>query len=302
MKVPFNHGLLIVFILTSSGCALTEKQREATNNFALASVEIGDFSSAEFNHFRTATIDMNVTNVAIRGEAKLLDDKDQPNLDEKLKPEAVILRVKSAHALSSYGQLLLSLVNETQETELKQASSNFVSSFKSVSHKNLTDGQLEVFGELVQKIGSIWVEAKKANAIKKIVPAATSDVDKLSDLLIADFSPAGLNIAQGFDATISNLVKDANLALKDKTIPFSDRLIAIKGLETAWAERDHLNNISNQAIITLKKFKAANAQLNKAILDDCLSTDDIKALGQEVNSLRTAVLALSSAKYSQQTY
>jgi len=296
MKIIHRICLLMLFVVTSAGCALTSTQREAASRLAQASSDIGDFSSNEFNHFRRATIDMNVTRIAIQRDAIILDDKDNLNLDESLKPDAVIERVKSAQALSSYGKLLLSLVNETQEAELKQASNNFVDSFKSVSKKNMTNSQLEGLGQLVQAIGSIVVEAKKADAVKAIVPAAAKDVEQLCDLLIKDFSAITLNVGQGFDATISDLIGKAALALKDTNTSYTDRLIASNGIKKAWEEREHLTNISNQAIETLKKLKAANSQLKQALEDDSLSVADIKTVGQEVNSLKTAVTALSSDK------
>lgn len=288
--------LLIVFIIASAGCALTSTQKEATSRFAQASADIGDFSATEFSHFRAATIDMNVTSIALRGKAKLLDANGEPNLDETLKPKAVIERVKSAQALSSYGRLLLSLVNDTQEEELKQASSHFVNSFKSVSKRNLTDAQLEGLGQFVQSIGTLWVEAKKAKAVKAIVPAASADVDNLCDLLINDFSPTALNIAQGFDATISNLVADASIALKDNSVSYTDRLIAIDGMRKAWDEREYLANISSQAVATLKQLKAANVQLKQSLENDNLSIADIQAVGQQANELRAAVTALTSGR------
>ena len=286
----FSSAMMIVFL---SGCALTSTQKEAASRFAQASADIGDFAATEFNHFRAATIDMNVTSIAIHGKAKLLNDKNEPNLDEALKPESVIERVKSAQALSSYGKLLLSLVTETREAELKQASNNFVNSFKSVSGKKLSDAQYEGLGQLVHAIGSFWVEAKKAEAVKSIVKNAGPDIDKLCDLLIEDFDKVGLHSAQGFDATISNLRADADIALA-KSTSYTDRLIAINGFKQAFVEREHLNHISKTAIASLTKLKAANVQLKQAIESNNLSIDDIKAVGQEMNNLRSAINALRS--------
>ncbi len=295
MKNLYRISTSVLLIITLSGCALTSTQKEAASSFALASASIGDFSATEFNHFRTATIDMNVTSVAIHGNAKLLNAKDEPNLDEALKPERVIERVKAAQALSSYGKLLLSLVTETQEAELKQASNNFVDSFKSASNKKLkiSDAQLEGLGQLVQAIGSLWVEKEKADAVKEIVHHAGSSVDELCSQLIDDFNATGLQSAQGFDATISNLIVDADMALKAKGTSYTNRLIAINGMKQAWGEREHLTNISSQAITTLEKLKTANEQLIQAIENDSLSIDDIKALGKEVSNLRSAINALS---------
>ena len=293
MKILYRNFLFaLLIIIALSGCALTSTQKEAADSFAQASANIGDFAAIEFNHFRTATIDMNATSIALRGRASLLNSKDEPNLDEALKPMPVIERVKSAQALSSYGKLLLSLVTETQETELKQASNNFVNSFKSVSKKNLSDAQLEGLGQLVQAIGSFWVEAKKADAVKAIVHHAKPDVDKLCDLLINDFDVTAFNLATGFDATISMLEVDAISALKVNNTSYTDRLIAVNGLKQAWGEREHLSNVSKQAIKTLNKLKDANAQLLQAIENDSLSVDDIKAVGQEMSNLKSAINAL----------
>ncbi|PXX11388.1 hypothetical protein [Nitrosomonas ureae] len=286
----FSSVIIIIFL---SGCALTPTQKEAASRFAQASADIGDFAAAEFNHFRAATIDMNVTSIAIHGKAKLLNDKNEPNLDEALKSESVIERVKSAQALSSYGRLLMSLVTETQEAELKQASNNFVNSFKSVSGKKLSDAQYEALGQLVHAIGSFWVEAKRAEAVRSIVKNTGLDIEKLCDLLIEDFNKTGLQNAQGFDATITNLSADADIALA-KSASYTDRLIAINGFKQAFIERERLNHISKTAITTFIKLKAANAQLIQAIENNNLSIDDIKAVGQEMNNLRSAITALSN--------
>lgn len=304
MRILYRNILPILLVATLSGCALTSTQREATSRFAQASSDIGDFATTEFNHFRSATIDMNVTDIAIRGKKTLLEcevdpvtkkptGKCVPDLDEALKPSPTIERVKSAQALSSYGKLLLTLVTETQEAELKKASNNFVDSFKSASNIKMSDTQLEGLGQLVQAIGSFWVEAKKAKAVKQIVKDAGPYVDDLCDLLIDDFSLTTLQVGQGVDKTISNLVGDASIALKENDASYNDRLIAISGLKQAWEEREHLNNISNQAIATLTKLKAANTQLKMAIENDSLSIEDIKAVGKEVSNLKSAVTALS---------
>lgn len=293
MRILYRTILPILLVILSAGCALTSTQKEAASRFAQASSDIGDFATTEFNHFRSATIDMNAISVAIRGKATLLNADNEPDLDEALKPISTIERVRSAQALSSYGKLLLALVMEAQEAELKKASNNFVDSFKSVSGKSMSDTQLEGLGQLVQAIGSFLIEAKKAKAVKEIVRHASPDVDKLCSLLINDFDATGLNIGSGFDKTISNLIGDASMALKVENASYSDRLIAINGLKQAWIERERVNNISKQAIAALKKLKAANAQLIQAINNDSLSIDDIKAVGKEVSHLRSAITALS---------
>lgn len=55
-------------------------------------------------------------------------------------------------------------------------------------------------------------------------------------------------------------------------------------MKQAWGEREHLTNISSQAIVTLEKLKTANGQLIQTLENDSLSIDDIKALGKEVSN------------------
>lgn len=278
-----------LFAAALSGCALTSMQREAADRFAQASADIGDFAGTEFSHFRSATIDMNATSVVINGHAKV------DNLDGVFDPDRVIERMKAAQALSSYGKLLLALVNDTQEAELKQASNNFVNSFKSLDkdNKQLTDAQLEGLGQLVQAIGSVVVEAKKAKAVKAIVPAAANDVNRLCDLLSNDLSPDSGQLATGYSATITQLKQDADSFLEKPDKNSTDRLIAVGGRRKAQEEDEHLTQISNQAVNTLTALKAANMELVKALQEDKLSIEDIKTLGKEVNNLKVAVDALA---------
>jgi hypothetical protein len=274
---------LLFLALLASGCALSPDQREAAARFAMASRDVGEFAAREFTHLRTATIDMNVTSVAIGGTA------DKSNLDEALDVDRVVARVKAARALTSYGTLLWALVSETQEAELKRASDDFVDSVRSVSGHRIGDSQLQGLGQLVQRIGALWVEARKSEAVKRIVPAVAPDVDALCELLIADFSEDSLHVGQGFDATITRLRVDADIALADPSTRYADRLVAMRGQKQAEAASAHLHVISGQAVTTLQALKSANAELDKAIRDDSLSVAEIQAVGVQIKSLKTAL-------------
>jgi hypothetical protein len=273
----------LVPVALASGCALSSHQREATARFAVASRDVGDFAAREFTHMRAATIEMNVTNVAIGGTA------DKANLDEALDVDRVVARVKAARALTSYGALLWALVSETQEEELKRASDDFVDSVSSVSGHRIGDSQLQGLGQFVQRIGAIWVEARKAEAVKRIVPAVAPDVDALCDLLIADLSEASLHLGQGFDATITRLRVDADIALADPSTRYADRLVAMRGQKQAEEASARLRIVSSQAVTTLQSLKLANAELDKAIRDDSLSVAEIQAVGMQIKSLKTAL-------------
>lgn len=270
-----------------AGCGLTRTQQQAAIRLARASAGLGEFTATEFSGLREVTIEMNTLDVAINGKARLTD------LDESLNPADVSARIGAATALSSYGRLLLALVQDTQEAELKAASDDFVSSFNRVSGKTLRDDQLEALGTTVQNIGRLFVEHKKARAVKRIVKDAQADVDKICDLLISDFNRTGLRIGQGVDVTIKRLKADADVALATSGVDYRSRLVAVEAYKLADSADDRLNVLGIQAVNTLEALKSANRQLVRALENDKLSTADIKALGTQIKELADAAKALS---------
>ena len=284
-KLRVSLFLSLLFLL--SGCGLTGTQQQAAARFARASAGLGEFTAKEFSGLRELTIEMNTRDVVIDGEAKLT------NLDESLSPDAVSARISAATALSSYGQLLLSLVEETQGAELKAASDDFVGSFKRVSGKTLSDDQLEALGTLVQGIGGLLVEYKKAKAVKRIVKEAKPDVDKICDLLIADFNRTGLGVGQGVDVTITRLKADVDYALATPGVDHQRRLVAVEAFKLADDAKNRLNVLGSQAVKTLTTLKSANQQLASAMENDESSIADIQALGKQIKELADAARALS---------
>jgi hypothetical protein len=283
LRAALGVGMLLVL----SGCGLTGAQREATARFARATAGLGEYTAKEFAGLRGMTIEMNTYDIAIGGTANPND------LDESLNPDRIAARVAAATALSSYGQLLLSLVEETQEAELKAASDNFVSSFRNVSGKRLSDTQLDALGTLVQEVGGLLVERKKAIAVRRIVKDAKPDVDTVCDLLIQDFRRTGLAVAQGVDVTLKRLKGDAIVALATQGVDYRSRLVAAEAYRLSGDADGRLNVLGAQAAKTLTTLKAANAQLAAAMEDDRVSISDIRALGAQIKELADATRALT---------
>ncbi len=286
-----HHPLMLVVssVLALSACTLTTTQREAAGRFGNATSQIGSFVATELPQLRSTTIQMNQNSVAIRGMAKPKD------LDGAFDPDTVETRVAAAEALTSYGQLLSALVEDTQEDELRRASHNFTTSFQQASGNKLSDKQLDGLGEIVQAIGRWFVEHKKAQAVKAIVPTAKDSVDAICDNLIKDFSPDGLALGQGMKAAITRLKSDTDIALADPNASFGDRQIAIEGRHLADQADARLNLVGARAVSTLRALKQANAELAAAVKDGNRSINDIKALGGEIKGLANAVKALSEA-------
>ena len=235
---------------------------------------------------RQKTIELNVQDISIAGEAK------EKELDGAFHIEYVVHRIAAAEALTSYGKLLEALVEASTEAELKEASQNFVSSFKNVVDKKLTDDQYEALGTIVQKVGGWLVEFHKAKAIKEIVPAASSDVNTVCDLLINDFSKDKLNLANSLNDAQRQLRADADVALAE-TKDFSDRALAINAYRQAVEVDQHLEFVASNAITTLATLKTANQQMVNALASDSVSIEDIKKLGKEISDLANAAKTVS---------
>jgi hypothetical protein len=279
--------LFVSLLFSLSGCGLTGTQQQATARFARASAGLGEFTAKEFSGLREVTIAMNTRNIVINGEAEL------KNLDESLDPDVVSVRISAATALSSYGRLLLSLVEETQGEEIKAASDDFVDSFKRVSGKTLSDQQLEALGTVVQGIGRLFVEQRKATAVKRIVKEAQPDVDHICDLLIADFNRTGLRVGQGVDVTITRLKADAKIALSTPGVDHQRRMVAVEAFKLADDVNNRLSVLGTQAVKTLTTLKSANQQLVSAMENDESSIADIQTLGKQIKELADAARALS---------
>lgn len=269
-----------------SACGLTATQRDAAGQFAKASANLGSFASDEFPKLRNAVIEMNMKNVALGVTSKGKD------LDGPFDVTRTTTRVKAAEHLSKYGQLLQALVQETQEQELKDASDAFVSSASNIPGLTLNEKNAEAAGAIVQRIGGWFIELKKCRAVKKIVPDHQEDVDKIINLLIADFTVEGNNLASGVESVAMRLQGNAEPVWADPDASVSDRFFAIKGKRLAEQHLQRLNTVESKAVKALEQLKKANGTLVAALEKDA-SFEDIKALGKQVNELADAVKVLT---------
>lgn len=280
----------IIFLFSTitilSGCGLTPVQQEAVSRFAKASGAIGEISASSFSQSRDAVIKMNVMSIAVNGTG------DIKNLDGPLDPDRIFQRISATTSLKSYGELLLALAENTQEAELKEASNNFVDSFKSVSNKKLTDEQLESLGIIVREIGGLFVEYKKAQAIRKIVLETEDDVQLICTLLENEFDKHYPATAMAFDDAIKRLRVDSNIALSEEK-GIQNRLIAIEAYQLAITNKEKLDDLAKRIKSLVSSLKKANTQLVGAIKNESHSISDIRAMGAQFKELSDAIRVFS---------
>jgi hypothetical protein len=281
---------LVLAALVSSGglaCGLTTRQRQAVTSFGAAAVTVGTLAATTFPEMRQAATALNATDVRLGGHASPAD------LDEGFHVEHVAPRVAAALALVAYGDLLRALVEEAPRDELAATAARFVASARTVPGRRLSDAQYAALGDLVEGIGGMVIEARKARAIERIVPAYAADVDHLCRLLLEDFDPRGLHLAQRFAITLDRLDADADLALAPRDGPSLGRSIAVQGIQQVTAGRALLEVIGGQGRAMVLTLRQANATLVAALREEVFTKDDLRAVAMQVQSLAAAVRVLA---------
>ncbi len=285
----FLGSLLAIFII--GGCGLTAAQRNAIKRFSRATAAVGEVTSAELLQMREATVLMNVRRLEITGIEK--DEPDHIDLDENFDIEDVEARVKAAKTLQNYGELLLSLVQDTQGKDLKKAADKFVESVRGLpsADRRLTPEKLDAIGEGVQAIGGIIVEGLKAQEIKRIVEGANEQVAHLCDLLAADFDrDQDGKLASQFVLTTERLLVRADRKFRESK-GREERATTLAAFHLAQTKRERytLLDRASQAVAQMKK---ANSELAESMKSDKPMLKDLKELSKKVKSLLDALKVL----------
>jgi len=99
--------------------------------------------------------------------------------------KSILPAKRAALALEDYGKLLEAIVAESQEEQLKTAASKFSSSIKNIPADfgggKLSDSQISSIEIIVIQIGSWVVEAKKKDALSRVVPQMSETIDAIAD-------------------------------------------------------------------------------------------------------------------------
>ncbi|MCH7921998.1 MAG: hypothetical protein IH975_03045 [Nitrospinae bacterium] len=223
-------------------------------------------------------------------DMKLPDDKD---LDKALDVEDVVERVRAAEVLQTYGELLLSLAEDTQQEELSAAADRFVQNVKGLPgvDRKLTQEQLDGIGKVVKTVGGLIVEHMKAKAIKLIVRDTSGQVEHLCDLLEADFDHENDRLAGQFVASTEKLLTASGKAL-ERSGTLEERIAAIDALKLGRANRDRREEVLDRISQAVVKIKSANAELDGSLNSNKVTVEDLKEFSTRVRSLIDALKVL----------
>lgn len=313
-------AVMFFSFLALSGCGLSGVQKSSVAEFARATEGIGEFSARQLAEMRDSTIRMNTMRISLEAEGNLkpfIEERKQTvcgtlTAQEKLVCEAdldhdsilyeefsvtnIAPRISAARALSSYGQLLLTLVIDTQEDEIKSASDNFRTSLSGIRDRDgnpvIEEGQLESVGIAVQAIGSILVEKMKADAVRTTVEETRGAVVTLCNLLSMDFDTESLHLVGGLNNTIQRLEMASLSKLGDKNTTLEERQFAMEAQKTVHRNRTRLETVVKEANQILYQLRTANSQLAGSLEQNKSDSADFS----EIASLAVRFKALSNAR------
>jgi hypothetical protein len=275
-------SLLVAASLT--GCGLTSKQILKTQSFGIATENIGKIGEEEFVNIRNGIIQMNKELIAIDNTKTARDLK----FDRPASPEATSTRVAASKALKSYGELLVKLVTEDRAENLQKVANSFIDNTEVALKMDFPDDKIAAINKIIVGLGSFWVEKKKAEAAKEIIPAYQQPVNDLTDLLTEDFSldDGALGYIKAYETTAKRL-KNASMRLVNAGAQYSvlERDRAVQALVLSEHAISRAQEISKKASKAISGLKKANAELVKVIKDESYSSDDIKAYAKQIQEL-----------------
>lgn len=265
--------LALVVLGVTTGCVgLTSEQKRAVGDFSRAAAAVGQTTAEELPQLRETAIEMNAARYGLIG------DKSQPNftnLEQQFTVANVRTVVRAATTLQAYGELLLGLVENTQEKELQSAASRFVGGAKKLPGVSLSDGQADAIQVAVEQIGRLAVEWKKKRAVKEVVANARSAVGQVCNLLALEFDPSNARLGSQYFNITNPLRIEASDVLQKARSPV-ERTLALDAYRRAIAGQVRHEQVLKRISATAARLRDANEALVIALASDTLKLADVK--------------------------
>lgn len=286
-------GAIVVLPVFLGACALTANQKAALDQFSSSASALGDVTTSELTAMREGTVKMNSERLLLGGPSKDPRLGDQTSLDRGFELDRIQTISGATRALAAYGKTLAALVSDTQSAELKAASNDFVGSLGRVPavKEHASEKQLEAIGTAIQKIGGLWIDSKRRQAVTTIVTSSEGAVAHLCDLLIRDFDPKSGWVALQLQVVEDPLIAEATNALANgKT--YEDRKTALDAIRLAHDSRMRRTEVLKRVTQAAGAMKKANAALAQVVKGSKWSFQDIHGFVKEAQSLQEAVRSI----------
>lgn len=296
-RYPVRLIAVLSLAVLGPGCAgLTASQKAAITEFSRATSAVGQTTQSELTDMRERMVQTNEKRLVLRGKDSGLAPAGP--LDGNLTVSNVSVVVAAATALQGYGEMIEALAGDTQAAELRGAADKFTSSLGRVPNVKLSQGESDAIKAAVAFAGELYIEAKKARALKTIVPKAKPAIDGICDTLTRDFDFKQGGLAQALAAANESLFGAASAAFQDapagtEASAIGSRAFSLSALQYAVEGRLRQDEILARISSSASAIKKANAALAEALATDRLTLEDVKSVAGEAAMLKPAIIELS---------
>lgn len=282
-KIGWPSVMSLVLAVTVSGCGLTVKQKAALNSFSAATQEFSTGAQAEFQKNRQDVIEMNRARFEL-GDArvKLME------FDRLLTRDRVQARVTALQTLEDYAGLLHKLVGAVPDGELLEASNKFVSNLRNVKGVSFSDEQAEGIGKAVAAVGGLYVEYKRAHAVREVVETANQPILSVIDLVKRDLDPKELGWNAGYKLTASEL--EGHALKVGGPVPSHDlasKSLVYKAQAMAAENTARLDLVSSELIGLASAVAEAQQNLLQVLNTSDLNVDSVRQLANKVREFKS---------------
>lgn len=280
-KITIHVSLFLS--LSLAACGLTTTQKAALTQFGAATSDFSTIGRSEFVHSRDEVIEMN------RSRLELGDDSININqLDGLLTVERVQDRLVALAALQEYAQLLEKLVSTFDQGELKGATDSFLASLRRVKGVNLQANDAEAIGKAVVLVGGVFLEYKRAKAVRQVVEFAHPYVITTVDLVQRDFDPTTDYWNAGYRQVTLDL-KGAAVEAKAKVQEgdLASHQIVARALILSNENWGRFQKVSSQIIVTTARLRTAQENLRAVMSSREIGIQDIEGYANQVQEFVT---------------
>lgn len=282
---PTGRWSMICCILVGvlSGCGLTVHQKAALDHFATATQDFSTTAQTEFQKSRQDVIEMN------RFRFELGDTRVNPaQLDRLLTRDRAETRIVALQALEDYAVLLRKLVGAVPEGELLEASNSFVSNLRSIKGVSFSDQQAEGIGKAVAAVGGLYVEHKRAHAVREVVETANGPILAVIDLVKRDFDPAATGWNTAYKLMASEL--EGHAVKVGRKVP-ADDLVAnqsvLKAQAMAAENTSRFDLVSTEIVGLTSAVADAQKNLRVILNPSSVDTEGIDQLAGKVREFKS---------------
>jgi hypothetical protein len=299
LTAPFSLALLCLGL---TGCGLTVRQQAAISKFSATTAALAGQVEDNLVQTRNDVVALRTGMLAL--DAGTVDlENSSADLDAGLNVDELETRLKAAGALKRFGMVLETLATDTQTGELQAASDQFVASLRQVQGVNLSDAKAEAIGQVISKVGGLWINAKRKKALKMVIVETRQPLQMLADLVAKDFivtNEQWLAVLTATQDEITDSLKsqmefvaegkhtnpedDKSPKWKESEVTLrQDRYQALKLDAAARVKRAEL--ISERMLRSVAGFRGAHDDLFVIIQSDKVTLEKIDGYYTEIDSL-----------------